>query len=272
MLRLRQQFEGYRVAPGARVRLGKTPAAATDFCADKEEARKELKSLRKQINDLAETLAAENRQSLLIVLQRMDASRKDGAVKKVFTGVNPQHCRVVSFKEPDREEREHDYLWRIERALPAKGEICVFNRSQCEDVVTLHARGLISTKQAHKRARQIADLESIWIENGIVTRKLLLHISRAEQTSRFQARLDTPEKHWKVEDSDFDDRKRWTQFQAAYDHILTRTSTAESPWYLIPADHKWYRDVAVAAIVLAALADMHPKIPKPRLDKKRLKL
>ncbi len=267
-----KQFDYYRVAAGGTVRLGRTPAGATDFCADKKEARKELKSLRKQINELAETLAIENKQSLLVILQGMDASGKDGAIKKIFTGVNPQHCRVVSFKEPDREEREHDYLWRIERALPSKGELCVFNRSQYEDVATLHARGLISTKQAHIRSRQIADLERIWNENDIVIRKLFLHISRAEQARRFRARLDTPEKHWKVQESDFADRKRWPQFQTAYDHILTRTSTADAPWHLIPADHKWYRDLAVAAIVLAALKSMRPKIPRPHLDRKHLKL
>jgi PPK2 family polyphosphate:nucleotide phosphotransferase len=265
-------FERYRIAAGATVRLRKTPTGATDFCADKESARKELKSLRKRINELAEVLAIENKRALLIILQGMDASGKDGAVKKVFTGVNPQHCHVVSFKEPDREEREHDYLWRIERALPAKGELGIFNRSQYEDVVTLHARSFITKKQAHTRARQIADLERIWIENGIVIRKLFLHISHAEQTRRFQARLDRREKHWKIQKSDFEDRKRWSRFQTAYGHILTRTSTAEAPWYLIPADHKWYRDVAVAGIVLCALKGMHPQVPMPKIDRKHLKL
>jgi PPK2 family polyphosphate:nucleotide phosphotransferase len=267
-----KHWETYRVEPESSFRLGKTPTDTTDFCTDKKDAREELKSLRKQIDALAETLAIENQRTLLVILQGMDASGKDGVVKKVFTGVNPQHCRVTAFKEPDREEREHDYLWRIYRALPAKGELGVFNRSQYEDVVTLHARGLISVKQSHIRCRQIADVERLWSENDIVIRKLFLHISREEQTRRFQARLDNPEKHWKVQESDFADRMRWPEFQSAYEHILSRTSTQEAPWYIIPADHKWYRDVVVAGIVLAALKCMHPQIPRPQLDWNRLKL
>ncbi|KAA6461253.1 polyphosphate kinase 2 family protein [Acidobacteria bacterium AB60] len=267
-----KSWETYRVPPGKKVRLAKVPADATDLCDDKSTARKRLKHLRKQINALAETLAIENQRSLLVILQGMDASGKDGAVKKVFTGVNPQHCRVVSFKQPDREEREHDYLWRIYRALPAKGELGIFNRSQYEDVVTLHARGILTRKQAHLRLRQICDVERTWVENGIVLRKLFLHISRDEQTRRFQARLDTPEKHWKVQQSDFEDRRRWPAFQSAYEHILARTSTKEAPWYILPADHKWYRDLAVAEIVLSALHSMRPRIPMSRLDRTRLKL
>ncbi len=267
-----KHWETYRVTPGARPRLGKIAADATDFCAEKKDARAELKSLRKQINGLTETLAVENRRSLLVILQGMDTAGKDGAIKRVFTGINPQHCRVVSFKEPDREEREHDYLWRIDRALPAKGQLGVFNRSQYEDVVTLHARGVIARKEAHMRMRQIADTERMWTENGIVIRKFFLHISRKEQTQRFKARLDTPEKHWKVQESDFADRRLWPQFQSSYEEILARTSTPDAPWYILPADHKWYRDVAVAGIVLAALRKMRPTIPVVKLDHKRFKL
>ncbi len=267
-----KHWESYRVSPGTKARLGTIPSDATDFCEDKTSARKELKYLRKQINALAETLAIENQRSLLIILQGMDASGKDGAVKKVFTGVNPQHCRVFSFKEPDREECEHDYLWRICRALPAKGELGVFNRSQYEDVVTVRARGVIPRREAHMRLRQITDLERAWTENGIVIRKLFLHISREEQTRRFKARLDTPEKRWKVQESDFADRKLWPEFQSAYEEILSRTSTLVAPWYILPADHKWYRDVAVAGIVLATLKKMRPRIPIPSLELKRFKL
>ena len=267
-----KHWETYRVTPGPRLRLGKIATDVTDFCEDKNEARRELKSLRKQINALTETLASENRRSLLVILQGMDASGKDGAIKRVFTGVNPQHCRVVSFKEPDREEREHDYFWRIDRGLPARGELGIFNRSQYEDVVTLHARGIIPRKEAHMRMRQIADMERMWTEHGIVIRKLFLHISREEQAQRFKARLDTPEKHWKVQESDFADRRLWPEFQSSYEEILGRTSTPDAPWYILPADHKWYRDVAVAGIVLAALRKMRPTIPVVKLDRKRFTL
>ncbi len=267
-----KQLEAYRVAFGDGVELRKSSPHATEFCEDKKRSRQELKKLREQINELAQILAIENRRSLLIVLQGMDASGKDGTIKRVFTGVNPQFCRVVSFKEPDREERDHDYLWRVYRALPAKGELVVFNRSHYEDVIALKARGVISTREAHMRLRQIGDVERAWSENGIVIRKLFLHISREEQTSRFKARLDNPRKHWKLQESDFADRTMWPKFQSAYEEALTRTSTLNSPWYIIPADHKWYRDLAVAAIVLYTLKEMRPRIPKPHLDLKRFQL
>lgn len=267
-----QSWAHYRVAPETKVHLDRVPSGHTGFCADKELARERLKQWRKRIGELVATLAVENARSLLVLLQGMDASGKDGAVKKVFTGVNPQHCKVVSFKEPDREEREHDYLWRVVRAMPAKGELCVFNRSQYEDVVALQGRGEISPKQGQMRLRQITDLERAWAENGITIRKFFLHISREEQTERFKARLDTPEKHWKVQQSDFADRKRWPEFQSIYEQILSRTSTEYAPWYIIPADHKWYRDLAIAALVLAALKAMDPRLPTPKLDRRQFPL
>lgn len=267
-----RDWQSYRVLPGKQVRLGKIPADSTEFCDDKKTARAELKGYRKQINRLVAALAAENKKTLLIILQGMDAAGKDGAVKKVFTGVNPQFCKVVSFKAPDREELDHDYLWRVYRALPAIGELGVFNRSQYEDVVARQARGDIPRKEGLMRLRQIADVERAWAENGMVIRKFFLHISRKEQTDRFKARLDTPEKHWKVEQSDFEDRKSWPTFQRVYEEVLNRTSTREAPWYIIPADHKWYRDIAIAGVVLAALKDMNPHVPMPKLDFSKFKL
>lgn len=267
-----QSWESYRVRPGTHVRLGKVAADATDFCDEKKKAREELKRLRRQINELAETLAIENKRSLLVILQGMDASGKDGAIKRVFTGVNPAHCKVVSFKPPDREEAEHDYLWRVIRAMPAHGEIGVFNRSQYEDVVALTGRGEMGRKEAHMRLRQIAETERAWAENGTLVRKLFLHISRGEQTERFQKRIDTPEKHWKLQVSDFEDRRHWSKFQRVYEEVFERTATEYAPWYIIPADHKWYRDVAVAGIVLGALREMKPKIPMPKLDVSKFKL
>jgi PPK2 family polyphosphate:nucleotide phosphotransferase len=262
----------YLVSAGNRVRLGKMATDSTDFCDDKKSARKELKDYRKQIDKLLATLAAESQRSLLIILQGMDASGKDGAVRKVFTGVNPQHCKVISFKEPDREERAHDYLWRIYRALPAKGELGIFNRSQYEDVIVWQARSGLSRKDALIRLRQIAEVEKTWAENDIVIRKCFLHISQKEQTARFKARLDNPQKHWKVEESDFKDRKLWPRFMSAYEEALSRTSAPHAPWYVIPADYKWYRDLVVAGVVLDALRDMRPRIPMPKLDRRRFKL
>jgi PPK2 family polyphosphate:nucleotide phosphotransferase len=263
-------WETYVVQQDTKVRLAHMPTDSTEFCDDKKAARKQLKQYRREIDALLMALAAEEKRSLLVILQGVDASGKDGAVRKVFTGVNPQNCRAVAFKEPDREELAHDYLWRIYRALPAWGELGVFNRSQYEDVLARQARGDISRRDGLLRLRQIADFERTWSENGIVVRKFFLHISRKEQTQRFKARLNTPEKHWKVQESDFKDRKLWPKFIAAYEEVLSRSSAPHAPWYIIPADHKWYRDVAIAGIVLAALRSMRPRFPAPKLDHRRL--
>lgn len=261
-----KRWESYIVEPETKVHLREVPTDATEHCAPKQQAREELKRYRKQTDGLLRVLATEEQRSLLVILQGVDAAGKDGAVRHIFTGVNPQYCRVTSFKEPDREELAHDYLWRVYRSLPAKGELCVFNRSQYEDVLVPRARRTLSSKETHLRLRQIADIERIWAENGIVIRKFFLHISRKEQASRFQARLDTPEKHWKVKASDFADRKLWPKFQTTYEEVLSTTSTVQAPWYIIPADHKWYRDVAVAGVVLSTLQAMKPRLPQPKLD------
>lgn len=265
-------WDRYRARPDTRVRLGSLATDATDLCKEKKAARKELTKYREQIDELLAVLAAEQRRSLLLILQGVDASGKDGAIRKVFTGVNPQHAKIISFKEPDREELAHDYLWRIYRALPAKGELGVFNRSHYEDVIVWQARGHLSRKEAHIRVRQIREIEQTWTENDIVIRKCFLHISRKEQTARFKARLQNPEKHWKVEESDFHDRRLWPNFVSAYDEALSRTSASYAPWYIIPADYKWYRDLAVAGIVLGALRSMRPHIPTPKLNRHRIRL
>lgn len=262
----------YRVRPRERSCFRDARTDETELCPKKSRAREVLKAYRKRIDALLAMLAAERKQSLLVVLQGVDAAGKDGAVRKVFTGINPQNCRVVSFKEPDREEKAHDYLWRIYRALPVFGEIGIFNRSHYEDVLVPWARGGLKKADARLRLQQIADIERIWTENGIVLRKFFLHISRDEQTKRFKARLENPEKQWKVEDSDFKDRRLWTKFMHGYEECLHRTSTETAPWYVVPSDHKWYRDLVVAGVVLGALESMNPTLPKPELDKKDFKL
>jgi PPK2 family polyphosphate:nucleotide phosphotransferase len=266
------EWERYVVKPSATVDLNRTDSGATALCADKKSARDELKQYRKEIDELLHLLAVEGNRSLLVVLQGVDGSGKDGAVRRIFTGVNPQHCRIISFKEPSRDETAHEYLWRIHRSIPVKGELCVFNRSQYEDVLVPRARGVLPVEKARVRLRQIADLERIWVENGITVRKFFLHISYEEQTTRFQSRLDTPEKHWKVKDSDFADRKLWPQFRTAYEETISRTSRRQAPWYLIPSDHKWYRDIAIAGVVLLTLRKMHPRLPMPELKRARYAL
>lgn len=265
-----QLWETFRVPHNAKVHLSAIPTASTAHCADKPRARAILKQYRRQIGELAFALAAEKQRSLLIVLQGVDAAGKDGAIRHVFTGVNPQHCRVISFQEPDREESAHHFLWRIVRSLPERGQMAVFNRSQYEDILVGRARGQLSLADSRRRIREIVNFERAFFEtspqHATIVRKIFLHISPEEQTARFQSRLDTPEKHWKVKESDFADRKLWPRFQAAYEDILNRTNTACAPWYILPADHKWYRDTALAGIVLNALHSMNPQLPMPRLD------
>lgn len=265
-------WETYLVKPNRLVRLDHLATDSTDFCPDKRAARKVLKACRQQIDELLRRLAAEQQRALLIILQGVDASGKDGAIRKIFTGINPQHCKVTSFKEPDREERLHDYFWRIYRALPARGELGVFNRSHYEDAIVLQARGDLAKKDALVRLRQIAEIERAWTENGIVLVKFFLHISRKEQRARFKSRLENPDKHWKLQMSDFKDRKLWPKFISAYQEALSHTSAPHAPWYIIPADHKWYRDIAIAEIVLSTLSAMRPRIPRPSLDLDRFNL
>lgn len=254
------------VKPGSSLLLGDLTTESDRHVGSKKKARDVLKHYRKEIEELLRVLAAEQQRSLLLILQGMDASGKDSTVRRVFTGVNPQNCRVVSFKEPTREDAEHNYLWRVTNAAPRRGELRIFNRSQYEDALPPHTPELRSSEQVQIRLRQIADLERFWAENGITIRKCFLHISRKEQTERFRSRMERADKQWKVKKSDFADRKLWPQYQAAYETALAATSTEQAPWYVIPADRKWYRDLAVAGIVLSALRAMDPKIPGPSVD------
>ena len=268
----RSETERYLVRPGEKLRLSAIPADSTGRYTGKKQARAELKPCRKEIDRLARILAIEGKRSVLIVLQGVDASGKDGAVRHVFTGVNPQMCKVTSFVEPDAEERSHGFLWRIYRAAPAAGELAVFNRSHYEDVLVPRARGILSIRDTRMRIRQMADFERTWAENGIVMRKFLLHISRDEQARRFQARLDTPDKHWKVKASDFSDRRLWPQFERAYEDAIARTARQYAPWYIIPSDHKWYRDIAIASVLLDTLRSLNLTIPHPKIDRGKFKI
>ncbi|HVT95888.1 MAG TPA: PPK2 family polyphosphate kinase [Acidobacteriaceae bacterium] len=265
-------WDKYRVAPASKVRLRGLSTRDTSNCQDKPTARQLLKACRKEIDALLTTLAAEQARSLLVVLQGMDASGKDGTVRKVFTGVNPQYCSVVSFKQPGPSEQMHDYLWRIYASLPEKGRAGVFNRSHYEDIVVPGARESHPLRLIHSRLDQVRDIERIWCENGMTIVKFFLHISSAEQKRRFKARLNNPDKHWKVQESDFSDRRLWRRFEHIYQETLSRTSTKAAPWYVIPADHKWYRDLAIASIVRDTLDAMRPRLPHPKLNRGRFRL
>lgn len=259
---------GFRIAPGSSVDLSSMATKQSGAFSSKSEAARELAHHRDRIIALQERLWAEHQQSLLVVLQATDTGGKDGTIRHVFGGVNPQGVIVTSFKQPTPDELDHDYLWRIHKHTPAKGEIAVFNRSQYEDVLVVRVHDLVPKSVWEKRYRQINDFEERLVETGTTIVKLYLHISKQEQQERLQARLDDPEKRWKFNPGDLDDRAQWDDFQRAYADMLERCSTDFAPWYVIPGDRKWYRNVVVAAIVADALERMDPQFPEevPGLD------
>ena len=265
-------WESYLLKPGAPLRLSVVSTESTDWCADKQSARRTLRKYKKEIDELLYRMPAQKSGPVLAIFQGTDASGKDGVVRHVLTGLNPQYCKVTSFDLPAGEELEHDYLWRVHRAMPAYGQLGAFNRSQYEDLLVPRVHGALSRRAAKLKLRQIIDIERLWAENGVVIRKFFLNISPEEQADRFKARLNDPHKQWKVKESDFVDRKLWNKFQYAYQEILLRRPAASAPWYIIPSDRKWYRDIAVAAILLATLRKMAPRFPEPRLNRKRLEV
>jgi PPK2 family polyphosphate:nucleotide phosphotransferase len=256
-----------RVTPGSTPDLGAIDASATPgFEQDKEAARARLKELKDELAEFQERLWAEQGQSLLIVLQALDAGGKDGLIRKVVTAFNPQGTRVTGFGVPTEEELRHDFLWRIHAAAPGKGRIGVFNRSHYEDVLVVRVNELVPEPVWRARYAAINAFESILAANRTRIVKFYLHISRDEQRDRFQKRLDNPEKHWKWSSGDLETRARWVDFRAAYTDALAQCSTDQAPWYVIPADRKWYRDLAVAEILAETARDMDPQWPEADED------
>jgi PPK2 family polyphosphate:nucleotide phosphotransferase len=259
--------ERWRVEPGRRVDLSKATTSSTAGApGGKRETKDAVTPLIAQIAELQQRLWGENRRALLVVFQAMDCGGKDGAIRRVFTGVNPQGFRIANFKEPSDEELDHDFLWRIHKVVPAKGQIGIFNRSHYEDVGVVRVLGLVPKKVWQARYGQINDFEAMLTETGTRIVKCFLHVSKEEQAQRLQARLDDPAKHWKFRRSDLDARKRWDDYMAAYSEAIRRTTTESAPWFIVPADRKWYRDWAVANIVLDALTAMDPRFPPPEED------
>ena len=259
----------YLIEPGSRVNLSKIDPDDSGGFADKETAKAALKSVRKRIGDLQERLYAESNQSLLIVLQATDTGGKDGTIKAVFKGINPQGCRVQAFKPPTAEESAHDFLWRIHQHTPGKGMITVFNRSHYEDVLVVRVKQLAPEAVWSKRYTAINDFERILAENGTRILKFYLHISKEEQRERLQARLDDPAKHWKFATGDLGDRELWDEFQRAFEDAIGKCSTRDAPWFVIPANRKWARNIAIAEIVASTLEEMNPRFPEAEegLDK-----
>jgi PPK2 family polyphosphate:nucleotide phosphotransferase len=252
-----------RVKPGSAPHLTDRDPGARVGASGKQEGLERLTHLIARLGVLHTRLYAESRRSVLLVLQGTDASGKDGTIRTVFTGVNPQGCRVQSFKAPTVTELAHDYLWRIHNVCPARGEIVIFNRSHYEDVVAVRVRKLAEEQVWRRRYEHICSFEKLLTDEGTKVVKVFLHLSRDEQRKRLQERLDNPEKRWKFRAGDLEDRALWDDFVAAYEDALHKTSTDDAPWYVVPADHNWSRNLAVAEILVAALEELDPKLPEP---------
>jgi PPK2 family polyphosphate:nucleotide phosphotransferase len=260
------------VEPGQAVMLADwDPADKLDFKKDGE-LEAELAKTIARLDELQYLMYADRRHALLVVLQGMDAAGKDGTIRHVITGLNPQGCRVTSFKAPSGEEVDHDFLWRIHRAVPLKGDIAIFNRSHYEDVLAARVRKLVPKEVWSRRYEQINQFESLLKETGVTILKFFLHISKEEQKQRFEERLKDPTKQWKLAAGDFEDRKHWAEYMAAYEDALARCSTDAAPWYIIPADRKWVRNLAVSHLIVETLEALKMQFPKPSLDPSTVKL
>jgi PPK2 family polyphosphate:nucleotide phosphotransferase len=256
-----------RVKRGSKVRLRDIDPDDTSLApGDKEETNEKSERLEERLCELQELLYASARHKLLVILQGMDTSGKDGTVRHVMRGVSPQSVRVVSFKKPTEVELAHDYLWRVHTQVPAAGEIVIFNRSHYEDVLVVRVHELVPEKVWRKRYAQIRDFERILTESGTTILKFFLHISRAEQRKRLQARIDDPTKRWKFQHGDIEERKLWGQYAKAYEDALEETSTDDAPWTIVPANNKWFRNYVVVQAMVDALEDLKMKYPKPDLS------
>ena len=257
------------VKPGKKVKLADWDPDYTHGFT-KEEAAHELEKYHARMEVLQDLLYAEKKYALLIVLQALDAGGKDGTIRHVMSGVNPQGCAVTSFKAPTAEELGHDFLWRVHKAVPIKGTIGIFNRSHYEDVLVVRVHDLVPKSVWSKRYGQINDFERMLADSGVKILKFFLHISKDEQKRRFEARLKDPDKRWKWSEADFKERKRWDDYTAAFEDALTECSHEDAPWFIIPANKKWFRDLAVSQIIVETLEDMKMKYPKPDFDPSKI--
>ncbi|HEX2682216.1 MAG TPA: polyphosphate kinase 2 family protein [Candidatus Dormibacteraeota bacterium] len=259
------------------LRPGK-PVALADWDPDdtlgfqKEPATEEIEKGMARLDALQYLLYAEHRRALLVVLQGRDGAGKDGTIRHVMRGFNPQGCRVTAFRTPTADEADHDFLWRVHHAVPPRGNVAIFNRSHYEDVLVARVRKLVPKEVWSRRYEHINRFERLLVDSGILVVKFFLHISKGEQRQRFEERLRDPTKQWKLSPSDFEDRQHWDDYTVAYEEALSRCSTPEAPWFLVPADRKWVRNVAVADILVETLEGLHMQFPKPSFDVSRIKV
>jgi PPK2 family polyphosphate:nucleotide phosphotransferase len=262
----------YLVKPHTKVRLAHLPTEERGKPVNKRAADAEMARHAKQLDELQEVFYAAQSTALLIVLQGMDTAGKDGTIRHIFSGVNPQGCQVAAFKVPTQLEARHDFLWRCHAQVPPRGMIGIFNRSHYEDVLSPVVHGYVSAKTARRRMEEISAWERTLADNDVMILKFFLHISREEQTRRLQARIDEPKKHWKLAASDFEERPHWDDYMRAYEEILRHTSHKYAPWFVIPADNKSSRNLAISGILVEAMQRLKLRYPKPTFDPSGVKL
>jgi len=254
------------VEPGAKVHLSKIDPSYRGKYENHDQAAPEIAKNLQRMDKLQYLLYADGSQSLLVVLQALDAAGKDGTVRHVFSGMNPQGTCVFGFKQPSKEELAHDFLWRVHMRTPAKGQVVVFNRSHYEDVLVVRVHNLVPQSVWSKRYDLINDFEKMLATNGTHVLKFYLHISPEEQLARFAQRLDDPARNWKISESDYSERKLWPQYVEAYEDAMALTSTKRAPWYVIPANHKWFRDAAISQIIADTMDELGLKLPPAQVD------
>ncbi|MFZ0074408.1 MAG: polyphosphate kinase 2 family protein [Xanthobacteraceae bacterium] len=253
--------ERFIVEPGRKVRLEKIDPSYTGKHESHDKALPQIRKHLERMGKLQYLLYADGDRSLLVVLQALDAAGKDGVIRHLFSGINPQGTLVFGFKQPSKVESEHDFLWRIHACAPAKGQIVIFNRSHYEDVLVARVHDLIPRSVWSKRYDLINDFEKILVQNRTRVLKFYLHISPEEQLARFAQRLDDPSRHWKISESDYSERELWPKYVSAYEDAMEQTSTKHAPWFVIPANHKWFRDLAISQIIADTMDEMGLKLP-----------
>lgn len=260
-------MESYRVKSGEPIDLDDfDPDDHSGFSGDKQDAVAHLATLNQELEGLQELLYAQRKNKLLIILQGMDTSGKDGVIRNVFDGVNPQGVKVASFKVPTAEELDHDYLWRVHKVVPGQGEMVIFNRSHYEDVLVVRVHNLVPEEVWSKRYEQINHFEQLLVAEGTLVRKFFLHISKDEQKQRLEARLADSTKQWKFSLGDLKERALWKDYKLAYEAVLEKTSTEWAPWYIVPANRKWYRDLVISEVIVKALKNLKMSYPTPTED------
>jgi PPK2 family polyphosphate:nucleotide phosphotransferase len=259
-------LERFKVSPGAKVKLADFDPSFKDGHKNHTDASDEIAHYQDKLRQLQDLLYAQHRHSILICLQAMDTGGKDGTINHVLGAMNPQGCRVAAFKQPSAEELAHDFLWRVSRPAPARGEVVIFNRSHYEDVLVVRVHDLVPRSEWSLRYDRINAFEKGLAEHDTVILKFYLHISKDEQLSRFKERLDDPAKQWKISEADYKERSYWDDYVSAYEEALSRCSTEYAPWFVIPANHKWFRNLAVARIVVEHLEQLNMNYPKPTVD------